>query len=73
MKRPELMARWLVISFAVALASSLFAQESKFYNAGKAAFHDEHYDVAEKQFRQLMEKHPDSSKREEIAFLLVQS
>lgn len=66
-------ARVRLLTLCLALATTCaLAQESTFYRTGKAAFRDELYDVAEKQFRQLVERHPESKFREESALLWAQ-
>lgn len=65
--------RSFIFLLCLALVPAGFAQESRFYNRGKAAFEDELYEVAEKQFRELIEKHPTTSRREEAILLWAQS
>jgi TolA-binding protein len=63
----------IVLSALMLSAMSSVAQESRLYSAGKAAFKDGLYEVAEKQFQELLEKFPATSRREEVSLLLAQS
>src|ERR1051326_2521123 len=61
-----------IATLLLTLALPALAQESKFYGKGKEAFKDGLYDVAEKQFLQLLEQFPGTVRREESVLLLAQ-